>query len=197
MRFCFGHLELDIPEGVYHPAEDSELLAEALLMERLEGSKVLDIGCGSGFLAILAAKRGARVTAVDIDRAAVVATLDNAIKCGVSLKAEISDLFEAVGQEKFDVIVFNPPYLPEDMPRYADRRWSGGATGRETIGRFIDGAGRHLNESGTVLLLASSLSEIGKVMERFCRNSFRAEIVSRKKIPWEELAVIKATILRR
>ena len=192
MKFSFGDMEFDIPSEVYHPAEDSLLLGEALTKENVSGKKLLEIGCGSGFLAVVAFKEGADVTAVDVDRVAVATTMDNAVKCDASIVVKLSDLFENV-HEKFDVIVFNPPYLPEDMPQYADKRWSGGATGRATIDRFIDNANQHLNENGAILVLVSSLTDIDKVIEKFYKVRYKAEVVAKKKVPWEELAVIRAT----
>lgn len=192
MRFHFGDMEFVIPVGVYHPAEDSMLLGEALSREKLVGKKLLEVGCGSGVLAIIASKAGADVTAIDVDHGAVAAALDNAARCDASIVVKVSDLFSAVEDEKFDVIIFNPPYLPEDMPKYADRRWSGGIDGRGVVDRFIDGTNRHLADGGTVLVLVSSLTGIDKVIERFYKNRFRAEVIMKKKVPWEELAVIKA-----
>ena len=195
MKFHFGELEFDVPVSVYHPAEDSMLLGEAMVKEKLRGKKLLEIGCGSGVLAIIAAREGAEVTAVDVDKAAVAATIDNAVKADASIVVKLSDLFEAVGGEKFDIIVFNPPYLPEDMPQYADRRWSGGETGRDVIDRFIDSAEKHLAPDGKVLLLVSSLTKIDKVIERLYKARFTASVVAKKKVPWEELAVIRAVKL--
>jgi release factor glutamine methyltransferase len=195
MRLYFGELEFDVPLSVYHPAEDSMLLGEAMVAEKLKGKKLLEVGCGSGVLAIIAAREGADVTAVDIDKAAVAVTMDNAVKCDASIVVKLSDLFSAVEGEKFDLVVFNPPYLPEDLPHYADSRWSGGPDGRATIDRFIDKVDRHLNESGAVLLLVSSLSDIDKVIESFYKSRFVAKVIAKKKVPWEELAVLRAVRL--
>src|SRR5436189_72295 len=76
------------------------------------GARVLDVCTGSGVLAITAARRGAHATAVDISRRAVLCAALNARLNGVSVRAVRGDLLAAVGDERFDAIVSNPPYLP-------------------------------------------------------------------------------------
>src|SRR3989338_1117492 len=111
MKFYYGRVELDVPERVYYPREDSELLAKVIDSLDLKGKAVLETGCGSGFLSILMAKKCADVTAVDINTEAVEITGKNAAANGAKINTFISDLFSAVGGT-FDIIVFNPPYLP-------------------------------------------------------------------------------------
>lgn len=190
MRFFYGAdgVELFIPDGVYYPREDSLLLAAALGKETLAGKKALDMGCGSGFLAVVMAKNGAQVTAADISKDAVKAAKGSAESNGVSIDVLQSDLFSSVAGV-FDLIAFNPPYLPvaED-----DKTYSGGQTGRDVIERFVRQAPQHLNAGGKVLLLISSLTGERAVMELFQENGFAARVAAREKVPWEGLMVIEA-----
>ncbi|MEG1663526.1 MAG: peptide chain release factor N(5)-glutamine methyltransferase, partial [Clostridia bacterium] len=78
----------------------------------LKTVNVLDLCTGSGAIAIaLAKKTAAKVTATDISAAAVEVAKANALTAGVAVTFEVGDLFGAVGKEKFDVIVSNPPYI--------------------------------------------------------------------------------------
>ena len=187
MKFYHGDIILDVPETVYYPREDSLLLAKALENESLK-KKVLEIGCGSGFLSIVMAKKGAEVTAVDGSKDAVEATRLNAKKNDVSLTCFGSDLFSSV-TSKFDLIVFNPPYLPDESN---DATYSGGKTGRKVIEKFIKQVKEYLNKNGRVLLLISSLTGEKEVLSLFHACGFKTKIVTREKIPWEELMVIEA-----
>ncbi|MBI2075898.1 MAG: methyltransferase [Candidatus Aenigmarchaeota archaeon] len=190
MRFYHNELALNVPESVYFPREDSLLLAGVLEKEKLQSKKVLEVGCGSGFLSIVMASGKAIVTAVDASKDAVEATKLNAKKNDVSLACFASNLFSAV-TSKFDLIVFNPPYLPDDSD---DKTYSGGKSGREVIEKFIKQAKNHLNKNGKILLLISSLTGEQDVLSLFHTCSFKTKIAAREKIPWEELLVIEAIV---
>ncbi len=201
----YRDLVLDIFPGVYRPCDDSFLLAENLAVSG--GEKVLDMGTGCGIQGILAAKQGARVMACDISSQAVECAKHNAAKNGVGIEVIKSDLFQRV-KGAFDLIAFNPPYLPSD-PREAsalkkssaDRdsdteilAWDGGKTGREVASRFILGCAEHLEPGGRVLLIASSLSGIKEVEEELLRKGLRPRILGRRRFFFEELALVEGRL---
>src|SRR3989338_8693399 len=104
-------LEFGVPTSVYSPEEDSEMLAKILASHNFRGMKLLDMGCGSGLLSIVANRVGASVTSCDINPEAVEATIQNAERNNASLRVLHSNLFSSIpDSEKFDIIVFNPPY---------------------------------------------------------------------------------------
>jgi len=145
--------------SVYRPAEDSELLLKHA-QPKFRGS-VLDMGTGSGFLAVEAASgpRVDRVVAVDIDPDALdfARSRAGAAKVSVEIEFVLCDLFEGLEGERFDLIMFNPPYLPSEGDAY-EPSWSGGTAGNEVILRFLDEVGVHLNPDGDVLMIYSSES---------------------------------------
>ena len=193
MKFFHKDMEFEIPESVYEPAEDSLLLLDAL--RSVSSRKVLEIGCGSGFLSLCLAKSNS-VTAVDINPDAVRAAKGNAKRNSLRMECFQSDLFSSV-TGKFDVIVFNPPYLPQEPCEEGDASYSGGESGRDVIGKFVKSCPAHLEEEGEVFVVVSSLTGIDEVVELFSQSGLGAEVVARQKIPWEELAVIRASRARR
>ena len=191
MKYYYKDMEFDVPEDVYYPREDSELLAKTLESMELKSKNVLEMGSGCGFLSILMAKRGASVTAVDINEDAVNATKENARKNSAEILAHVSDMFGNV-RGKFDTIVFNPPYLPvgEDED---DETYAGGTTGREIIEMFVSYVPSYLKENGTVIIVISSLTGEGEVISLFGQAGMEAYTVAKEKVSWEELIVIEAS----
>ncbi len=189
----FHDVKINTCNGVYEPAEDSFLLAEAIEVE--SGDFVLDLGCGSGFLGLVAAKTAGRVLSVDINPAALECTLENGSLNGASnLEVRRSDLFSNVS-ESFDIIIFNPPYLPTEVDEPVDESslaWDGGRSGREVINRFLPDAPEHVNASGKIYLLGSSLSDYEKTISVLKNSGFQLSIVASKKLDFEELVVIRA-----
>ena len=143
-------------EDVYHPAEDSYLLAKHV--ESLVSGDVLDMGTGSGIQAVTAALKQdvASVLAVDITPEALREAEKRADNAGVSGKISflLSDLFDEVNG-RYNWIIFNSPYLPSEGAA-DEHAWAGGA---ELIERFLAGALDHLEPEGSILLIYSNLSE--------------------------------------
>lgn len=166
---------------IYEPVEDSYLLQKYVKI--YAKGKVLDIGTGSGILAETAFKKTKNVLAVDINHKCVDFVNKKGIKC---IK---SDLFEKV-KGKFDLIIFNPPYLPLDKREPEDSRLAttGGEKGFEILERFLKEAKKFLNEQGKILIVCSSLT--GNVEKIFKKYNYSFEKLETKKLPFfEELYV--------
>lgn len=147
---------------IYQPAEDSYLMQDILkqelpkLLEEDSDLRFLEIGPGSGIHLETVRKLGVKkdnIFSVDIDS-------DVIAHCQVlGFNCKKSDLFEEV-EGKYEVIIFNPPYLPEDSDEPDDSRTTttGGTKGCEIINRFLRNAKDYLKEGGRVYLITSSLS---------------------------------------
>ena len=176
--------------GVFRPRSDSWLLADVLCAQTLApGASVLDLCTGSGVVALSAARRrGARATAIDVSRRAVLTTQINARLNGVRVRARAGDLFGAVPGERFDAIVSNPPYLPAesdpDLPsRGPSRAWEGGLDGRVVLDRIIAEAPAHLRPGGFLLLVHSEVCSTRATLDRLQEGGLEAEVVTRQRGP--------------
>ena len=192
----YDDLVFVVDENVYAPAEDSFLLAENLDVQ--VGEQVLDMGAGCGLQGVIAAKK-ARVIAVDINPYAVRCTKTNAAINNVYSKLSFvqGDLFTPFhGKVKFDVMLFNAPYLPnsESEPySWIGRAWAGGATGRRIIDRFITAASTHLKPTGYILLLQSTLASVETTLLKFKECGLKASIIAENALPFfETITLIKA-----
>lgn len=190
LRTFYGGREFLVLPGVYEPAEDTFLLADHLRVR--EGERVLELGTGCGILAVLAAERGGRVLATDVSEEALRCAWLNAWKNGVGERVELrkGNLFEPVGSSRFDLILFNPPYLPEEGE--GDPRWSGGEDGREVLDPFLSALPSHLSKGGRSLFVQSSLSGVEETFRRAEEGGLRVTVLSRLKLPFEELLVMEA-----
>jgi len=152
---------------VYHPSEDTELIAKHIPKD-LNDKKVLDIGCGSGALAVTSALADGNVLAIDINEAALEYTKE--VSGSLNIETRKSDLFESI-TEKFDLILFNPPYLPEgedDEHLNEEEHYAlvSGPKGRDLIERFLKQFKKYLNPNGQVLMIISSKNKIKEQLER-------------------------------
>ncbi len=190
MHFFYKQMEFDVPDTVYYPREDSILLAEFLGMQDINGKIVLDVGTGCGLLAAIAVKNGGMVSAIDIDKRAVKAAKKNFKLNKVDIKCFKSDLFEKVSG-KFDLIVFNAPYLPEEI-KAGNKSWAAGE-GLAVIKSFIEKSRKYLKKNGKNLLLVSSATGLEKIYDILAKNKCKFQIIAEKKIPWENLIVIEFT----
>lgn len=190
-----GKFEIETDDLVYIPSDDTFLLAENL--EIKEGQSVLEIGTGSGLVSMYASLLTDDVTATDINYNALELAEKNFKLNNINtIRLEFGDMFEAVKNEKFDVILFNTPYLPTDSDdiinddlNYA---FDGGLDGRKVIDRFINEVSNHLNDKGIVQIIQSSLSDNDRTLHMFDRNGFIAEIAASEKFFFEEIVLINA-----
>lgn len=165
---------------IYEPNEDSYFMIDCLdkLLEKRELKKVLEIGTGSGIVAFKIADKIEKILAVDINPEAIkIAEKERKILGIENIEFRESDLFEKV-EEKFDLVFFNPPYLPGEE----DVRWSGGEKGQEVIEKFLSQVRKYLKEGGVAMILLSSFNEVEKL-----RESYGLEKFEEKKLWFETL----------
>ncbi|MFH8798487.1 HemK2/MTQ2 family protein methyltransferase [Streptomyces sp. NPDC017936] len=175
--------------GVYAPQEDTDLLAGALSEEPIKpGADVLDVGTGSGALALEAARLGTRVTAVDVSWRAVCATQWNAWRARLPVRVRQGNLFEPVRGQSFDLILTNPPYVPAPdggrEPRGPARAWDAGGDGRLVLDRICREAPALLRPGGVLLMVHSALSDPGRTVAHLRDTGLKAAVTRRARIPF-------------
>ena len=176
----------------YEPAEDSYLLLKWAL-KKAKG-RVIEIGSGSGIvIEKLIGKEGIKeIYATDIDKE-VIEHLKR--KFGTKIKIIHSDLFQQIPKIKFDTILFNPPYLPEEgWEDYKTKiQTVGGKEGNEIIIRFLNEAIEYLSEKGEILLIVSSLSSPKRIFKEIKRLELNYKILECLRFDFEEVCVISIT----
>jgi len=176
---------------IYEPADDSYFLSDILkehvpkLLNKNPALRALEVGCGSGVQLTALKSIGVKnILGCDINPKAV----DYCKKLG--FKCVKSGLFQKV-MGKFDLIVFNPPYLPEDkFDNLPDT--SGGKKGDETILNFLKRLKNYLNKNGKCFLLTSSLTPTARIKKQF--ENYNVKLIAKKKLFQEELYVLELVL---
>ncbi len=191
MNIRYRNTSVNVIENVYEPLEDSFLLADAVLSEIRESERILEVGCGSGFIsAVIKANTKASIIGIDINPYAAKCTKENGIE------VILGDLVSCI-KGRFDLIIFNPPYLPtEDGER--QKGWlnvalDGGYDGRKVIYRFLEDAGRCLVLGGKILMLVSSLTGIVEIGSQMFSLGYIVEENRHEKCMYEQLTVLIAS----
>jgi HemK-related putative methylase len=174
---------------VYSPREDSFLMCEVLKkhLDKIDGKKVMDVGTGSGIVALEVSENAKLVVAGDVSKSAIryakkkftSEKLKNAAVVVCDLMSCLKDI---------DVVIFNPTYLPrDDGDQHHDITVDGGNEGCEVIIRFL----REFKNSDAKMafLLFSSLSNPEKIIDSMRKLKINFEKVAHKKMFFEELYV--------
>jgi release factor glutamine methyltransferase len=194
--FTFKGLTIETHYEVYEPAEDTFLLLDAIKIDK--NDRILEIGTGCGIIALDCARHGAGVIGTDSNPYAIELAKRNSQKNQSLLNGEIefknSSLFSILkSSEKFDVIIFNPPYLPtksdEKVGGWFDVAVNGGIDGLEVIEQFLNGVKKHLSKNGYAYFVFSSLSNQKKLNNILSFNRLDAEIISSQYFDYERIDV--------
>jgi release factor glutamine methyltransferase len=185
-----------VPPTVFHPRYyfTSKFLGEYLMRLPLRGKKLLDAGSGSGILSLASASAGAIVTSVDINPAAVDATIENARRNGLAgrILALQMDLTANphIGSSGFDLIVSNPPYYGGEAQTMAEKAFRRGRTSDffESLAGLLPDL---LLPGGAAILVLSSDVDIDACLQPFEAKQFQPHVVRTKALPFETLTLIE------
>lgn len=196
-RVFFDDYAFDVFDKVYEPSEDTTLFAENLHVNKDE--RVLDVGTGCGILGIMAAAEAEAVVSVDInphalDCALANARLNHATQNIAFVRGDLLTWLKP--GERFDLILFNAPYLPteeKEDPSWIERAWAGGPNGRMVIDRFIQQVPTHVNPGGRVLMLQSTLTDVEETIQAFRKANWKAKVIAERCLPFfETIELIEA-----
>ena len=176
-------------KDIYSPEEDSYLLSSVLkkkihhIVEKNPNAKLLEIGSGSGIQLETAFASGIKkknIFSCDINPEAVKHCKNLGFNCVKS------NLFEKI-KGKYEIIVFNPPYLPEDSREPKDSRMAttGGKDGGELTNKFLKQAKKRLAKNGRIFLLVSSLTK------GLDFSDYRKKKLAEEKLFFEKLFVLE------
>lgn len=190
---------------VYRPHDDTWLLMEAVVDAWTDPTppspgaapRLLEVGTGTGIVACAAALAGppdGRVVATDANPRAVRLARANARLNGVADRTAVAvaDLARGLHVEAFDLVAFNPPYLPtgpgDGVAGPLGLAVDGGVTGTDVAERFL---GDLPGDGPPVLMVASSLQDRAVLEEAAARAGRRLSVEATRRVPWETLTVLR------
>ena len=181
-------LTLEIPPGVFNPivfrtaAFTIRAIDDALTKP---GLRVLDMGTGTGLAALVAARRGSRVDAVDFNPEAAACARRNAQRNGVADRVTVfeGDLFAPVHGKRYDLIFFNPPFFLGTPATARD----GALWSENVVARFAAKLRAHLKPAGKAMVLLSTKGATEGFLRSFLDHGFQVEIALRKDLLNETL----------
>jgi release factor glutamine methyltransferase len=176
--FTYLNTTVTVPPGVFHPGlfYSTKFLIDYLQEHSIKGQKLLELGCGTGLLSILASKAGAVVTASDLSQAAVDSTMRNAHANGTAIQILHSDLFDAIPKTDFDWIMINPPYYSWHPANDAELAWNCGED-FEYFRRLFP-ALRNYTHTGTNVIMVLTLgSELEKIFSIGRQSGIEFELI--------------------
>ncbi|MFK8046755.1 MAG: methyltransferase [Crocinitomicaceae bacterium] len=124
-NYNYKNIKAKVFPGVFFPhfTISTKILLNFLDTENLSGKSLLELGCGTGIISCFAAKKGANVTASDVNMAALENAEFNANNNQVQVKTVLSNLFDNLKEQSFDYIIINPPYYPKNPNSDAEKAW--------------------------------------------------------------------------
>jgi release factor glutamine methyltransferase len=186
-NYRYNGIEMVVIPGVFHPGffSSTKFLLKYLKVQELENKHLLELGCGSGLISIVAAKAGAKVTASDISEKAIKNASVNARKNNVAIKFVVSDLFDNFEKKQFDWIVINPPYYaraPRSVDEYA---WYCGEH-FEYFEKLFSTLNDFIHHQSKTLMVLTKGCELEKIFEIARHHGYGLNLIMEKRVLFDE-----------
>lgn len=192
--YRYENIRLEIPPQVFHPGFffSTKLLLRYISTLPLHGRRLLELGAGSGLISIHAAKKGAIVTATDINPVAIEYLRRNCDQNDVKTGIILSDLFAAIPEQRFDIIAINPPYYKRQPRTMADHAWYCGENG-EYFEQLFSDLDKYIHNDSIILFVLSDECDLGMINKIASRHFFYMTQKITKRIAWERLYIYQLT----
>lgn len=181
--YRYKEIAIAVMPGVFHPGLffSTQFLLQFIQTQDLRQKSLLELGSGSGLISIVAAKKGARVTAADISETAVMATAQNSKNNNVKIEVIQSNLFNKIPTFVFDWIVINPPYYPAAPKNLEDHAWHCGENHEYFHGLFLS-LKNYTDKQSYILMVLSDVCDIPTIISIAAKHNLHFEKIAAKNV---------------
>ena len=190
--FHYDGLDLIILKSVFHPAffGSSKVFARFLKSQALNGKSLLEIGCGSGLLSLVAAKAGAHVTAVDINPAAIACARANARNNHLDVEVIHSDVFQSLKQHAYDILIINPPFFEGKAKEDSSYAWYCGPD-YYFFRQFSEGLPFYTHQQTKIWMILSEVCALDPIQEIALQFNYKMKLVDQEKTLFENFLIFE------
>ena len=180
--YRYKDIRLAIPPEVFHPGFffSTQLLLQYISKLPLQQKHFLELGCGSGLISIVAAKKNALVKATDINPVAIEFLKKNSGENKVKIDIIQSDLFDNIPKQLFDIIAINPPYFKKQPATAKDYAWYCGQNG-EYFSALFNTIGNYIHANTEILMVLFDGCDMEMITGFAAKNKFAFTCVCRKQ----------------
>jgi release factor glutamine methyltransferase len=173
--------------GVFHPGlfYSTKFLIDYLQDQPVTSKSLLELGCGTGLISVIAAKSGAVVTATDLSRKAIDNINLNANRNGVNIRIIQSDLFNSIERETFDWIIINPPYYAGTASSEEELAWYAGEN-FDYFRRLFKSLSDYSHKTTEIIMVLTKGSEVSKISTIGNESGFAFELIKEKNVFFDE-----------
>jgi release factor glutamine methyltransferase len=182
-QYTYRGVTVKIFPGVFHPGlfYSTKFLADFLQTQSVQNKSLLELGCGTGLISILCAKRGATVTASDINPVATENAKLNVANNTVSVTFLKSDVFDQIERQVFDWIIINPPYYARIIKSNDELAWHCGEN-FEYFEKLFGSLSQFLRSDSNVIMVLTLGSELEKIFDIARKNRFEFELLADRNV---------------
>jgi len=169
-KYRYQNIEVIVYPEVFPPhfTISTKLLLDFINSIDLKGKNVLELGCGSGIISLLAASKGALVTASDINKTALEALKKASVKNALPVQIINSNLFDKLHEKHFDYIIINPPYYPKAPKNDKQHAWFCGEN-FEYFEKLFEQLPSYIEHSEVLMILSEDcdLEKISTIAQQY------------------------------
>lgn len=182
-RYSYKGVSISILPGVFHPGlfYSTKFLLDYLFTQPIHNKSLLELGCGTGLISIISAKRGASVIASDISERALKNATINASANQISIATVHSDVFGNITEKIFDYIIINPPYYARAPQNEEEFAWHCGEN-FEYFHKLFKFLGNYMNSTTQVIMVLTLGSELEKIFNVGKKEGFQFNLLKERAV---------------
>lgn len=190
--YCYDGICVKVHPDVFPPhlTLSTKILLDFINQIDLNNKSFLELGCGSGIISLLAKKKGAFVTASDINKTALKYLEAASLKNNLAINCIYSNMFDNIEQQSFDYIVINPPYYPKQPKSIKEKAWFCGENFEyfETLFKQIGSFKKPMTQ---IIMILSEDCDIKTIKAIAKKNKLALFVLEKKKQLFETNFIYK------